>query len=75
MAGSSSQPRRRRVVVVMFIGGVTFAEIAALRFLSKQPECDAEFLIATTKVVNGNTFIAQFIPDAVRTCMLQAALL
>lgn len=58
----------------MFIGGVTFAEIAALRFLSSQPECNAEFLIATTKVVNGSTFVSQFIPETVQTCMAQAAL-
>jgi hypothetical protein len=29
----------RKVLVVYFIGGVTFMEIAALRHLSKQPEC------------------------------------
>ena len=58
----------------MFIGGVTFAEIAALRFLSAQPKCDAEFLVTTTKVINGSTFVAQFIPAVVQTCMTQAAL-
>ena len=68
------QSTRRRVVVVMFIGGVTFAEISALRFLSTQPEMNADFLITTTKVVNGSSFVAQFIPAVVQTCMTQAAL-
>ena len=47
----------------MFIGGVTFAEIAALRFLSAQAECDADFMVATTKIINGNTFLAQFMSE------------
>lgn len=29
----------RKVMLVYFIGGVTFMEIAALRYLSKQPDC------------------------------------
>ncbi|KAJ8969116.1 hypothetical protein NQ317_003994 [Molorchus minor] len=37
------------VVVVFFIGGCTFAEISALRFLSQQEESNVEFIIATTK--------------------------
>ncbi len=58
----------------MFIGGITFAEVAALRFLSKQPSCNAEFVIATTKVINGNSFLSEFIPASVQACMAQAAL-
>ncbi len=73
-AGSKPAPGRRRVVVVMFVGGITFAEVAALRFLSRQPSCDADFVIATTKVVNGNSFLSEFIPSSVQTCMAQAAL-
>ncbi|KAK7604487.1 hypothetical protein V9T40_005673 [Parthenolecanium corni] len=64
---SSPFPQRRgsinsltdsaKVVLVFFIGGCTYAEIAALRFLSQQEESNAEFVIATTKIINGNTFI------------------
>ncbi|KAK3911950.1 Vacuolar protein sorting-associated protein 33A [Frankliniella fusca] len=48
-----------KVVLVFFIGGCTFAEISALRFLSQQEVSDAnvEFVIATTKLINGNSFI------------------
>ncbi|XP_054271006.1 vacuolar protein sorting-associated protein 33A isoform X2 [Macrosteles quadrilineatus] len=46
-----------KVILVFFLGGCTFAEISALRFLSHQPDSNVEFLIATTKLINGNTFI------------------
>lgn len=48
-----------KVVLVFFIGGCTFAEISALRFLSQQEDSDAnvEFVIGTTKLINGNSFI------------------
>ncbi|XP_036343455.1 vacuolar protein sorting-associated protein 33A-like [Rhagoletis pomonella] len=46
-----------RVIMIFFIGGCTFAEIAALRFLSQQEDNNVEFVIATTKIINKHTFI------------------
>ncbi|XP_067635118.1 vacuolar protein sorting-associated protein 33A [Eurosta solidaginis] len=46
-----------RVVLIFFIGGCTFAEISALRFLSQQEDNNVEFVIATTKIINKHTFI------------------
>ncbi|CAK7325419.1 unnamed protein product [Dovyalis caffra] len=46
---------RRSLVLVVFIGGVTFAEISALRFLSAQEAMAYDLIIGTTKIVNGNT--------------------
>ena len=43
--------------LVVFIGGCTFAEIAALRFLSQQEDTSTEYLVATTSIINGNTFL------------------
>eukprot|EP00026_Physarum_polycephalum_P002888 Phypoly_transcript_02897.p1 GENE.Phypoly_transcript_02897~~Phypoly_transcript_02897.p1 ORF type:complete len:241 (+),score=51.52 Phypoly_transcript_02897:364-1086(+) len=51
-AGSSDSPP---VTLVFFIGGVTFTEIAALRYLSTQAHRD--FIIATTKLINGDTLV------------------
>jgi len=45
-----------KTTLVVFIGGCTYAEISALRFLA-QHEDDWEFLVVTTKVINGNTFL------------------
>ncbi|CAL5028671.1 unnamed protein product [Urochloa decumbens] len=54
----------RSLVLVVFIGGVTFAEIAALRFLSAQEGMGYDFLVATTKVVNGNTILKPIIASS-----------
>ncbi|EEB20262.1 vacuolar protein sorting 33A, putative [Pediculus humanus corporis] len=54
---SQVQGDNTRVILVFFIGGCTFAEISALRFLSQQEELNVEFVIATTKLINGNSFL------------------
>ncbi|VFQ64812.1 unnamed protein product [Cuscuta campestris] len=46
---------RRSLVLVVFIGGVTFAEINALRFLSSQEGMPYDLIVLTTKIVNGHT--------------------
>ncbi|KAG5900565.1 hypothetical protein JTB14_022872 [Gonioctena quinquepunctata] len=50
-------------VLVFFVGGCTFAEISALRFLSQQEDSNVEFVIATTKLINGTTFINSIIEN------------
>ena len=52
---------RAKKVLVYFLGGVTYAEIAAIRFLNS---CDkfrdrVKFVIATTSIINGNKCINQ----------------
>ena len=42
---------KKRIVVVFFIGGVTFAEISAIRFLNKLT--DKTFVVLTTETLNG----------------------
>lgn len=43
-----------KTVVVMFLGGVTFTEIAALRFVTRAEEGRRKILICTTDIVRGN---------------------
>lgn len=52
-----SQSDTPKVILVFFLGGCTFAEISALRFLSQQEDNNVEFVIATTKIVNKNSFL------------------
>ncbi|KAJ8448579.1 hypothetical protein Cgig2_012223 [Carnegiea gigantea] len=52
---------RRSIVLVVFIGGVTFAEISALRFLSSQELAAYDIVVATTKVVNGQALLDPFV--------------
>lgn len=58
-----SQSDAPRVILVFFLGGCTFAEISALRFLSQQEDNNVEFIIATTKLINKNTFLDSFIDE------------
>ena len=46
-----------KTVVVMFLGGITFTEIAALRFLARQEEGRRKLLICTTGIVSGNSIM------------------
>ena len=54
LAGTGGKPK---TVVVMFLGGVTFTEIAALRFVAKREEGRRKILICTTDVISGNRMI------------------
>ncbi|DAZ92553.1 TPA: hypothetical protein N0F65_012783 [Lagenidium giganteum] len=47
----------RKVMLVYFLGGVTYMEIAALRHLSHQADCPFDIIIATTKIINGDTLL------------------
>ncbi|EGC32721.1 hypothetical protein DICPUDRAFT_37919 [Dictyostelium purpureum] len=47
------------ISLVFFVGGVTFSEISALRFLGKQT--NRKFLILTTKLINGDSLIQSFL--------------
>ncbi|MED6122788.1 Vacuolar protein-sorting-associated protein 33 [Stylosanthes scabra] len=51
---------RRALVLVVFVGGITFAEISALRFLCSQEGMAYDLIIATTKIVNGQTLVETF---------------
>eukprot|EP01095_Lingulamoeba_sp_RSL-Kostka_P003505 TRINITY_DN1447_c1_g1_i1.p1 TRINITY_DN1447_c1_g1~~TRINITY_DN1447_c1_g1_i1.p1 ORF type:complete len:624 (+),score=182.50 TRINITY_DN1447_c1_g1_i1:123-1994(+) len=48
---------KSKVTLVFFIGGITYSEISALRFLHKQENQKRDFIIATTKLINGTTLI------------------
>jgi len=45
------------VLLVYFVGGVTYMEIAAMRFLSKRPSFPFTILCCTTKIINGSTLL------------------
>lgn len=49
---------KTKFVVVYFIGGVTFSEINALRFMGSQLNCS--FIIATTDIVNWKSLLDSF---------------
>lgn len=54
---------RRSLVLVVFIGGVTFAEISALRFLNAQEGMKYDLMVATTKLINGSSLLQTLVED------------
>lgn len=61
-SSQSSSEESTRTVLVFFIGGCTFAEISALRFMSQQEDNNYEFFVGTTKIINGRSFLKSFWP-------------
>lgn len=47
----------QKLILVFFLGGCTRTEISALRFLSQKEGINADFIIGTTKIINGNSFL------------------
>ncbi|RFU32473.1 hypothetical protein B7463_g3896, partial [Scytalidium lignicola] len=44
----------KKLVFVVFVGGITFTEIAALRFIAQSEESRKQIVICTTSIINGN---------------------
>jgi len=56
-SSQSSQNPEKKMTLVFFIGGCTFAEISAFRYLSEAPESTSEFIVATSCIINGNSLL------------------
>jgi hypothetical protein len=55
--GESTNSSRKPVLLVCYIAGVTYMEIAALRFLSARRSFPFHIVIITTKIINGRQLI------------------
>jgi hypothetical protein len=54
------------VTLVVFIGGITYAEISALRYLEqKTQKAQKKLIILTTSIINGNSFIESVFEELV----------
>lgn len=53
-----------KLVVVVFIGGCTYAEIAALRYLSQTDEDNRKFIIITTHILSGDSILLPLIESS-----------
>lgn len=56
---SKTNSRYKPTLIVVFCGGITYMEIAALRFLSKRPTFPYNLIMVTTKIVNGSSLLQQ----------------
>ncbi|KAL9184404.1 hypothetical protein ACHAXT_002490 [Thalassiosira profunda] len=55
--GDASETQKKPVLLVYFVGGVTFMELAALRFLSGRSSFPYEIVCCCTEIVNGGTLL------------------
>lgn len=53
---TATSVNKKATIVVLYIGGITYAEVAALRFLSQNSEY-FDIIIATTGMLSGNKII------------------
>jgi hypothetical protein len=65
-ASASDDSRNWPVVLVYLIGGMTFAEVAALRFWAKRAR--VRLLMATSQMINGNSFVEQLVTHVQTQC-------
>lgn len=52
-----SSMEEKPVLLVYFVGGVTFMEVSAMRFLSRRPKFPYNIVCCTTEIVNGGTLL------------------
>ena len=60
-----ASPAKKTVTVVVFLGGVTMAEIAALKRLNQRDAHPVSYLIVTTGVISGDKLMSTFIDPLV----------
>ncbi|WEW58851.1 Vacuolar protein-sorting-associated protein 33 [Emydomyces testavorans] len=56
-----------KTVFIFFLGGLTFTEIAALRFIGQQEAARRRIMICTTGIINGN----KMMDAAIKTAILE----
>jgi hypothetical protein len=57
LAQSKKEDTKKPTMLMVYVGGVTYMEIAALRFLSRRASFPYHIVIVTTKVVNGSALL------------------
>ncbi|EED86426.1 sec1-family transport protein, partial [Thalassiosira pseudonana CCMP1335] len=54
---STGSSDNKPVLLVYFVGGITYMEVAALRFLGKRPSFPYNIVCCATEIVNGETLL------------------
>jgi len=55
----NNSSKKKPTLIVVYLGGITYMEIAALRFLSKRDSFPYQIIVVTTRVLNGSKLIQQ----------------
>lgn len=57
----ATSPEEKTPLVIYIVGGVTYAEIAAFRFLSKKKDFPYDIIVASTNITNGTAFVKSLV--------------
>ena len=60
---SKEKKTKKKTMLVYFVGGVTFMEISALRWLARRKGSKYNIVVATTKMISGKTFMQSIVED------------
>lgn len=58
------QAPQKNMILVVFVGGLTYMEIAAIRLIEKQNP-SIEFVFMTTNMVNSGSVLKSIVEDAI----------
>lgn len=58
-----SVPQDKKTMLLFVVGGLSYLEIAACRFLSNDPAFPYRIMLGTTKLINGSTFVSSLKHD------------
>ena len=56
---------QNKTTIIFFLGGCTHTEVSAIRFLAERDK-SRDYLVATTQMINGNSFLEPIIVSATR---------
>eukprot|EP01039_Chlorochromonas_danica_P000911 gene911-993_t len=54
---SANSAENKKVMLVVILGGLSFLELSAFRFLSSEPQFPFRIVVATTKLINGSSML------------------
>lgn len=68
---SGAAPSGGETVLVVFLGGCTYTELSALRWLGRRSDPPTNFVALTTKVVNGTSLLQAFLDPVAKATLEQ----
>jgi hypothetical protein len=60
LASKEARPKKP-IALVYFLGGVTYSEISALRYLSEKESHPRDYIVAATHIVSGSRLVGELV--------------
>ncbi|GMM35277.1 tethering complex ATP-binding subunit [Saccharomycopsis crataegensis] len=71
ISGTKPTNDEQSLCFIVFIGGITYGEVATLRYIEKKLQnkgINKRFVILTDGIINGDKLIEAFLPDSIGDC-------